>query len=194
MTADDAGREPAGPGGVIEVRPARPAGRPRLNEPAILRRWSMTADPASGTLTVLGEHRRPQVFPLPTTGRADAVTTVCLATYHWEIRANSGFTWRMLLLDREDRLAGAGYARDYPRVLRVFPPEVFEPIKAAGIRVVSEWYDTPQALQDAHPGAVGRLVLASQHRGRLARNGLIAALIFTVVFAVIAVAIHLATH
>jgi len=194
VTAEGASREPPAPGGVIEVRPARPEGRLRLDEPAILRRWRMTADPGSGTLTVLGEGRRPQVFPLPATGRADAVTTVCLATHHWEIRPNSGFTWRMLLLDREDRLAGAGSARDYPRVLRLFPPDVFERLQEAGIRVVSEWYDTPQALEDAHPGAVGRLILASQHRGRLALNGLIIALIIVVVFAVTAVAVYLATH
>jgi len=194
MTTDGADRESADSGGLTEVRPVRPEGRLRLDEPTILRRWCLTADPGSGTLTMLGEGRRPRVFPLPATGRADAVTTVCLATYHWEIRPNSGFTWRMLLLDREDRLAGAGSARDYPRSLRLFPPELFEPLQAAGIRVVSEWYDTPQALEDAHPGAVGRFILASQHRGQRARNGLIAALIITVVFAVIAVAIHLATH
>ena len=193
MTADGAGQEPADPGGVIEVRPARPQDRLRLNEPAILRRWRMTADSSSGTLTVLGE-RRPLVFPLPATGRADAVTTVCLATYHWEIRGNSGFTWRMLLIDREDRLAGAGYARDYPRVLRVFPSEVFEQLQAVGIRVVNEWYDTPQALEEAHPGTVGRLILASQHRGRLALTGMIIALVIAAVFAIIAVAVYLATH
>jgi hypothetical protein len=193
VTADGASREPADPDCVIEIRPARPQGRLRLNEPAILRRWRMTADSSSGTLTVFGE-RRPMVFPLPATGRADAVTTVCLATYHWEIRGNSGFTWRLLLLDREDRLAGAGYGRDYPRVLRVFPPEVFKPLRDVGIRVVSERYDTPQALEEAHPGSVGRLILTSQHRGRLALTGMIIALIITAAFAIIAVAVYLATH
>lgn len=193
MTADGLSREPVDPGRLIEIRPARPQGRLRLNESAILRRWRMTTDSSSATLTVLGE-RRPLIFPLPATGRADAVTTVCLATYHWEIRGNSGFTWRMLLLDREDRLAGAGYARDYPRVLRVFPPDVFEPLRAVGIRVVSERYDTPQALEEAHPGSVGKLILASQHRGRLALTGMIIALIITAAFAIIAVAVYLATH
>jgi hypothetical protein len=190
VTTDGASQEPVAPGGVIEIRPALPPGRLRLNEPAILRRWRMTANPDSGTLTVLGE-RRPLVFPLPATGRADAVTTVCLATYHWEIRPNSGFVWRMLLLDREDRIVGAGFARDYPRVLRLFPPEVFERLAGVGIRIVSEWYDTPQALEDAHPGAVGRLVLTGQHRGRLALTGIIIALIIAVV---IAVAVYLATR
>lgn len=194
MTFDGADRASAGSGGVIDVRPTRPEGRPRLDESAVQRRWRMTADPGRGTLTVLGEGRRPLAFPLPATGRADAVTTVCLATYHWEIRPNSGFTWRMLLLDREGRLAGAGFARDYPRVLRLFPPEVFQPLQAAGIRVVSEWYDTPQELEDTHPGAVGRLALSSQHRGRLALTGLIIALVIIVAFAVIAVAVHLASH
>lgn len=193
MTADGPSREPVDPGFLIEIRPARPQGRLRLNESAILRRWRMTTDSSSATLTVLGE-RRPLVFPLPATGRVDAVTTVCLATYHWEIRGNSGFTWRMLLLDREDRLVGAGYARDYPSVLRVFPPDVFEPLRAVGIRVVSERYDTPQALQEAHPGSVGKLILASQHRGRLVLTGMIIALIITAAFAVIAVAVYLATR
>jgi hypothetical protein len=194
VTADEASRQSPGPGGVIEIRPARPDGKLRMDEPAILRRWRMTADPGSGTLTVLGEGRRPLVFPLPATGHPDAITTVCLATYHWEIRPNSGSAWRMLLLDREDRLAEAGAARDYPRVLRLFPPEVFEPLQAAGICVVSEFYDTPQALEDAHPGAVGRLALAGQHRGRLALTGMVLALITVAVFAVIAVAVYLATH
>ena len=179
---------------MIEICPARPDGRLRMDEPGILRRWRMTADPGSGTLTVLGEGRRPLVFPLPATGRADAVTTVCLATHHWEIRPNSGYIWRMLLLDREDRLLGAGSARDYPRSLRLFPPEVFEPLRAAGIRVVSEWYATPQAMEDAHPGAVRRHALTSQHEGRLALNGLLLALAIVVVFAVVAVVVYLTTH
>lgn len=182
--------------GIVEVRPVRPEGKLTPHESATLRDWRLTADPASGTLTLTGDKSafgsgQPRVFPLPSTGRPDAVTTICLATHHWEIMPRSGATWRMLLLDREDRLVGAGIPRNHPQVLRLFPPEVFEPFKALGIRVVSEWYDTTQALEAAHPGAAGRVAMTGASRGRTAVIGLSAAV---GIFIVVVMIVFLATH
>jgi hypothetical protein len=172
-------------GGRIEIRPVRPAGKLQPGEAPLLKSWRLTADTSGGTLTLSGDGYRggggPHVFPLPETGRPDAVTTVCLATHHWEIRPRSGSTWRMLLLDKEGHLAGTGTPRDYPRVLRLFPPEVFEPLTALGIRVVSEAYDSAQALEDAHPGAAGKVALTGANRGRMAAIGLTAALLILIV-------------
>ena len=183
MSQDVPGR-PASPGGLVEIRPVRPAGKPLPFEDWFVDHWRLTADVGSGTLTLSGDRyrgRKPRVFPLATAGRADGVATVCLASHHWEIHPKSGSTWRMLLLDRDGRLVGAGLPRDHPQVLRLFPPEVFEPLAAVGLRVVSEWYDSGQALADAHPGAAGRVALAGQSRGRVAAIGLTAALLILIV-------------
>jgi hypothetical protein len=152
----------------------------------------LAADPHFGTLTLsVSKRGKPQVFQLPSTGSADAVATVCLATHQWHIGQQSGSTWRMLFLDRENRLVGAGQARDHPQALRLFPAEVFDPLKAVGIDVVSQWYDTTQALEDACPGAVGKVALAGERQRKMAAVGLTAAL---VILAIIAVAVYLATH
>lgn len=181
--------------GVIEIRAVRPDGELHPQESATLANWRLVANPASGTLTLSGDgvlgRGKPRVFPLPSTGRADAVTTVCLATHHWEIRPKSGTTSRMLLLDREGRLVGAGMPRDQSQALRLFPPEVFDPLEAVGIRVVSEWYDTAQALEDAHPGAAGKVALTGANRRKTAAIGLTAALAILIV---IVVAVYLTSH
>jgi hypothetical protein len=180
------GGSPGGPsGGLIEIRPVRPAGKLLPRESSVLENWRLTADTGSGTLTLAGDKvfggGRPRAFPLPATGRTGAVTTVCLATHRWEIGHRTGSTWRMLLLDSDGRLAGAGIPRDYPQALRLFPPEIFEPLTAAGIRVVSEQYDSARALEDAHPGAAGKAALAGASRGRMAAIGLTTALVILIV-------------
>jgi hypothetical protein len=149
--------------------------------------WRLTADTGKGTLILTGDRYRSgraRVFPLATAGRADGVTTVCLATYHWEIHPRPRSIWRMLLLDREGRLVGAGLDRPHPQVLRLFSPEVFEPLTAVGIRVVSEWYDSAQALEDAHAGAAGKVALTGANRGKMAAIGLTAALLILIVVVV----------
>jgi hypothetical protein len=186
----DAPRPPASSEGLIEIRPVRPAGKLLSGESSTLGSWRLTADTDSGTLTLSGDRviggGRPRVFPLPATGRPDAVTTACLVTHRWEIRPRSGTTWRMLLLDREGRLVGAGIPRNHPQVLRLFPPGVFEPLTAVGIRVLNEQYDSVQALEDARPGAVGEVALVGASRGKTAAIGLtIALLILIVVFAAV---------
>jgi hypothetical protein len=181
-----------GPGGVIEFRPVRPDGKLLPGKRAILTSWVLAADSHFGTLTLsIGKRGKPQVFQLPSTGSADAVATVCLATHQWHIGQRSGSIWRMLFLDRENRLVGAGQARDHPQALRLFPAEVFDPLKAVGIGVVSQWYDTTQALEDACPGAVGKVALAGESQRKMAAVGLTAAL---VILAIIVVAVYLATH
>jgi hypothetical protein len=169
---------------LVEVRPARPAGKLLPAEGWTLDHWRLTADTGGGTLTLSGDRYRSgraRVFPLAAAGRADGVTTVCLATYRWEVHPKPRSIWRMLLLDREGRLVGAGLDRPDAQALRLFPPEVFEPLAALGIRVVSETYDSAQALEDAHPGAAGKVALAGANRGRMATIGLTAALLILIV-------------
>lgn len=174
-----------GADGLIEIRAVRPAGKLLSGEASLLDGWRLTADTRGGTLTLSGDGYRggggSRVFPLAETGQPGAVAAVCLATHHWEIRPKSGTTWRILLLDSGGRLVGAGTPRDYPRVLRLFPPEVFEPLTAVGLRVVSESYDSTQALEDAHPGAAGKAAVTGANRGRLAAIGLTAALVIVIV-------------
>lgn len=170
--------------GRIEIRPARPAGRLLPAEGWTVDHWRLTADAGQGTLTLTGDRYRSgraRVFPLGAAGRADGVTTVCLATYRWEVNPKPRSIWRMLLLDRDGRLVGAGLDRPEPQALRLFPPEVFEPLTDAGIRVVSESYDSAQALEDAHPGAAGKVALAGANRRRMAATGLTAALLILIV-------------
>jgi len=177
----------ATPGGLVEVRPARPAGKLLPAEGWTLDHWRLTADAGNGTLTLTGDRYRSgraRVFPLAAAGRSDGVTTVCLATYRWQVRPGPRSIWRMLLLDREGALVGAGLGRAQTQALRLFPPEVFEPLTAAGIRVVSESYDSAQALEDAHSGAAGKVALTGANRGRMAAIGLTAALLILIVVGV----------
>jgi hypothetical protein len=174
---------------VIEIRPVRPSGKLYAPERATAEKWRLVADPARGTLTLSGEgtlgRRKPQIFALLTTGRTDAVTTVCLVTYRWVISGGTGSTWRMLLLDQVGRVAGAGMPRNHPRVLAFFPPEIFEPLEAAGIRVVSESYDTPQALEAVRPGGASKVALTATRRGSMVVIGLLSALVILIVVGVI---------
>lgn len=59
----------------------------------------------------------------------------------------------MLLLDRDGHVVGKGRLRDQPQARAAWPPELFAPLQRFGIRVVSENYPTPRALERAHPGA-----------------------------------------
>lgn len=185
------------PPGVIEVQPAPPSphGRKLLYEGQYRRRWRMIADPAAGTLTVLHQGRDPKIFPLAASGRADAVTTVCLTIHHWFFRDprygdRSGYLFRMLLLDSQNRLVWAAKPWDYPDSLRLFPPEIFEPLRSAGLSVVTESYSSPHALEEAHPGSVIPLILRAE------RHPLTAAwkpaLVITAIVAVLVTVIFLA--
>ena len=169
---------------LVEVRPARPAGKLLPAEGWTVDHWRLTADAGNGTLTLSGDRYRSgtaRVFPLAAAGRGDGVTTVCLATYRWEVNPRPRAVWRLLLLDADGRLVGASLDRPDAQALRLFPPEVFEPLTVVGIRVVSESYGSAQALEDAHPGAAGKVALAGANRGRMAAIGLTAALLILIV-------------
>ena len=172
---------------LVEVRPARPAGKLLPAEGWTVDHWRLAADPGNGTLTLTGDRYRSgraRVFPLAAAGRGDGVAAVVLATYRFEVRPNTQSIWRLLLLDREGRLVGTSLDRPGSQAVRLFPPEVFEPLTAVGIRVVSESYDSAQALEDAHPGAAGKVALTGANRGRMAAIGLSAALVILIVVAV----------
>jgi hypothetical protein len=175
---------------LVEIRPVRPEDKPNAHESATLRDWRLTADPASGTLTLAGDKTvfgkgEPRVFSLPSSGRPGAVTTVCLVAYHWHMDKQDGATWRMLFLDGTGQVAGASVPRNYPRVLRLFPPEVFGPLAALGIRVVSETYDSPQALEQAHYGGADTMAKIGTSQRKSAALGLGLAVIIVLVALVI---------
>jgi hypothetical protein len=76
-------------------------------------------------------------------------------------------------------------------VPQFFPPEIFEPLTAVGIRVVSEWYDTPRALEKARPGAAGKVALTGTRQGKVAAIGLLGALVILIV---VTVTIYITSH
>jgi hypothetical protein len=53
----------------------------------------------------------------------------------------------MLLLDGPGRTVGMGRGRDGPVARKLWPPEVFAPLEAVGIGVVSEQYDSAADLR-----------------------------------------------
>jgi hypothetical protein len=165
MTAAHGG---TGGAGAIEIRPVPRPGQQLPADRATLRKWVLRANPADGTL-VFTEDRpglitpvRSLTFALPATGRPDAVRTVCLADYRWEKNVPEsyrrrgladGITWRLLFLDREGRVLGAGRRRDEPKASQMWPPEAFTPLQSLGISVTQEHYATEEAFRQAHRGA-----------------------------------------
>jgi hypothetical protein len=73
---------------------------------------------------------RPLTFGLPSTGQANAVHTVCVASYHWEKNLpstyapqfHSGTTWRLLFLGADSCLLGAAAVATNRRRRRCGPP------------------------------------------------------------------------
>lgn len=150
---------------VVEIRPVPPEGRALPGDSAALRKWVLRAKPDDGTLTLTED--RPMLitpvrtlrFALPATGHPDAVRGICLASYHWEKNLpstyrpelRSGYTWRLLFLDGDGRVLGAGRRRDEPKASQMWPPRLFAPLESLGISVTQERYTNPQALNQAHP-------------------------------------------
>ena len=182
---------------VIEIRPIRPSGRLPLGLTAVLHAWRMRADPRDGTLRLSEDralYREPieRVFSLPPAGHADAVTTVCVATWGY----HQGFMWprtyqcwRMLLMDRQGRVVATGRPRDEPIASKLWPAESFAPLAQVGIRTISEHYSTPRTLERAHPGAAPKLMILSWPQKALI--GIVAPLIL---FLIVGTAVYLATH
>jgi hypothetical protein len=94
---------------------------------------------------------RERVLALPSTGRADAVTTICLATYVQRVKFWDYPLWRLLLLDREGQVLAASREREQEQGRVMWPPELFSPLSEIGIGVSEEQFRNPAELDRAHP-------------------------------------------
>jgi hypothetical protein len=121
------------PDQVIEIRPGQQEERSTPYTASIMRNWRLRVLPQDGTLRLaedraLNRPPRERVFALPSSGRADAVATICLASWEYS-RASAGprtyQCWRMLLLDRDGHVAGKGRLRDQPSQASRIPPGKF---------------------------------------------------------------------
>lgn len=143
---------------VIEIRPLAPDGRrPSPGLAAVLRKSFLRADPQAGEL-VMTEARpltwrppREWVLALPATGKPDAVTAVCLASYSTRAGFRNWPLWQMLLLDRDGRVLAAGRARDQRQGRAMWPPGLLSPLRRVGIDVLQERFATQAELGRAHP-------------------------------------------
>lgn len=154
MSGDGA---PAG-AGVIELKPVPPPGRLTPNDRTALRRWMIRADQAGGTLLFTEERlavivisTRAVTLALPSTGRPDAVRTVCLADYRWIRNLQTGVAFRLLFLDRAGRTLHMSRVRDQPKASQMWRRELFTPLESLGISVTGEHYDSTKAFRAAHP-------------------------------------------
>ncbi len=140
----------------VEIRALRPQGRLLLADKMTLRKWALCANPAKGTITLTEDRTvtflRPRTvtLALPSTGRPDAVRTVCLADYRWIRNLQTGVTWRLLFLDRDGRSLH-NRARDQPKASQMWPRELFTPLEPLGISVTEEHYPSTKAFRSAHP-------------------------------------------
>lgn len=182
---------------VIEIRPIRPPGHIWPAVTSMLQIWRLQADPHDGTLRLtedrsLYRHPVEHVFALPSTGRTDAVTTTCLATFKFSPNFPAPRTFvcrRILFLNRDDHVVGAGQLRDEPQASEIWPAESFAPLARVGIRITTEWYSSPQSLERAHPGAAPKFML------RTWRTKALIGIVGTVaLFLVVGTSVYLATH
>lgn len=145
-----------------EIMPAPLQGKGTLLERKIRCSWRMSVGrrrhPNAGRGPSAARCAQERNFALPSTGQTDAVTTVCLVTWPYEARSPRYSAtlpcWRMLLLDGQGRTVGMGRSRDEPTARKLWPPEVFAPLEAVGIGVVSEEHESAAELRKAHPDAV----------------------------------------
>jgi hypothetical protein len=182
---------------VIEIRPIRPRGRVWPAATSMLRIWRLRADPHDGTLQLTEDrslYRQPieHVFALPSTGRADAVTTTCLATFNYSPNFPAPRTFvcrRVLFLDRDDHVVGTGQARDEPQASEIWPVESFAPLAKVGIRITTERYSSPQSLERAYPGAAPKFMLRTWRiKALIGIVGTLALLL------IVGTSVYLATH
>lgn len=145
-------------GSVIEIRPMTPPGRrPSRALAAVLQKSFLRADPQAGTLLMAEAQARTWrparewLLALPTTGRPDAVTTICLASYTQRVKFWDYPLWRLLLLDREGRVLATGREREQEQGREMWPPELFSPLRKVGIGVSEEQFVNPAELDRAHP-------------------------------------------
>jgi hypothetical protein len=145
--------------GGLEIRPVRPDGRLLPADNAVLGKWVLRTDPTAGTLEFTEDRAlivtpaRTLTFPLPSSGRPDAVRTVCLVRYPWRRNIKTGITWRPLFLDGEGRVLGRGRVRDEPRASQLWPTRIFEPLQTLGIAVAERGFDTEKQFKSAYSDA-----------------------------------------
>jgi hypothetical protein len=144
---------------VLEIRAVQPEGRLLPADNAVLRKWLIRADPAAGTLEFTEDRAfivtpsRTVTFPLPSSGRPDAVHTVCLASYRWRKNYQTGVAYRPLFLDGDNRVLDKGRVRDQPRASELWPARIFEPLQSLGITVTERSFDTEKQFKHAYPSA-----------------------------------------
>ena len=159
MTAGAQAQPGATGPGVLEIRAVRPDGRLLPADNAVLDKWVLRADPAAGTLKFTEDRAliitpaHAVTFPLPSSGRPDAVRTVCLVNYKWSTKLQAGITWRPLFLDGSGRVLGKGRTRDLERASQLWPIRIFEPLKTLGITVTEQSFDAEKQYKHAYPGA-----------------------------------------
>jgi hypothetical protein len=142
--------------GTVEIRAVPPQGRLLLADKMTLRKWALQANSADGTITLTEDRMvtflppRTVVLALPSTGRPDAVRTVCLADYRWIRNLQTGVTWRLLFLDGEGRTLH-NRARDQPKASQMWPRALFTPLEPLGISVTEEHFASTKAFRTAHP-------------------------------------------
>jgi hypothetical protein len=142
---------------VIEIRPSTPPGRPSRALAAVLRKSVLRADPQAGTLlmaeppALTWRTDRERLLSLPATGRPDAVTTICLASYSRRENLWTYPQWRMLLLDREGRVLAATRERDQKQGTSMWPAQLFTPLRQVGIGVTEAQFANAAELAHAHP-------------------------------------------
>lgn len=143
--------------GLVEIRPRQPEGRLQPADNAVLSKWVLRADDSAGSLEFTEDRAfivtRPRTvsFPLPSTGRPDAVRTVCLVTYRWIKNLQTGVAWRPLFLDGDGHILGKGRTRDMPRAAELWPPQIFEPLQPLGITVTERSFNTEKLLKREYP-------------------------------------------
>jgi hypothetical protein len=146
----------------IEIRPLPPEGRELYADRMTQRQWLLRADPDAGTLTFTEDRPllilpvRTLTFPLPSTGRPDAVQSVCPTDYRWVKSLQTGISWRLLFLDKDNCVLGWSHTRDEPKASQMWPERLFTPLESLGISVTSEQYATEKAFKRAHPRASPR--------------------------------------
>jgi hypothetical protein len=145
-------------GGVIEIRPLTPPGRrPTRALAAVLRKSFLQADPHAGTLLIAEapaltwRPAREWRLWLPATGRPDAVTTICLATYTRRINMWNYPQWRMLLLDHDGQALATSRARDQRQGMSMWPASLFTPLRRVGISATEERFANAAELNHVHP-------------------------------------------
>jgi hypothetical protein len=141
----------------IELKPVPPPGKIVPADKMALSKWTLRANLADGTLTFSEERLFSRNFThtvtlaLPSTGRPDAVQTVCLADYRWIKNLQTGVSFRLMFLDRDGKALHMSRVRDQPKASQMWPRELFAPLERLGIAVAEEHYATTKAFRSAHP-------------------------------------------